>query len=62
MEVVLGPEVGDLVRRVHEEKATQSGFAVVDPAEVARGNQTVNMHVPQGGTVLRLVLTEQSSN
>jgi hypothetical protein len=23
---------------------------------------TVNMHVPQGGTVLRLVLAEQSSN
>jgi hypothetical protein len=31
----------------------------MDPAEVARGDQVVNMHVPQRGGSLRLVFAEQ---
>ena len=34
-------------------------FAVMDPAEVARWDQVVDMDVPQRGTVLCLVLAEQ---
>src|ERR1700756_4728487 len=35
-------------------------FAVMDPAEVARRDQVVDMHVPQRGAILCLMLAEQS--
>ena len=34
-------------------------FAVMDPTEIARWDQVVDMDVPQRGTVLCLVLAEQ---
>jgi hypothetical protein len=36
------------------------GFAVMNPAEVARRDQVVDVHVPQRRAVLRLVLAEQA--
>jgi hypothetical protein len=33
-------------------------FAVMDPREVARRDQVVDMHVPQRGAILCLVLAE----
>ena len=35
-------------------------FAVMDPREVARRDQVVDMYVPQRGTILGQVLTKQS--
>ena len=35
-------------------------FAVMDPTEVARWDQIVDMDIPQRGTLLCLVLAEQS--
>ena len=35
-------------------------FAVMDPAEVARRDQVVDMHIPQRAAILRLMLAEQS--
>jgi len=45
---------------IADTKERSLGFAVMNPAEVARGDQIIDMHVPQRGAVLRLVLAKQA--